>query len=136
VPEHRDIRSDAMLKIALCHLKTGRPNDAKAWLLRVHEKDILSKHVKSNLVELRALSYDQSDEIESETILKELEKADQKDGRNRRVLTAIRDRLEAVGELDKAASATRRLVKVSKGVQRDRAEDELALLEYRLAPRR
>jgi len=133
VPEHRDIRSDAMLKIALCHLKTGRPNEAKAWLLRVHESDILSPHVRSNLVELRALSYDQNDEIEAETILKELEKAGEREGQNRRVLTAIRDRLEAVGELDRAAQATRRLVKASQGVQRDVAEDELVLLEYRIA---
>jgi len=133
VPEHRDIRPDAMLKIALCHLKCGRPNDAKAWLLRVREPDILSDHVRRNLVELRALSYDQSDEIEPETILKELEKAEACDGRNRRVLIAMRDRLEAVGELTRAAQATRRLVKATQGIHRDEAENELALLEYRIA---
>jgi len=133
VPEHRDIRIDAMLKIALCHLRGGRSNHAKAWLLRVREADILSDHVRRNLVELRALSYDQNDEIEPETILKELEKAAARDGRNRRVLIAMRDRLEAIGELDRAAQATRRLLKVSKGVHREKAENELALLEYRLA---
>ena len=133
VPEHRDIRRDAMLKAALCHLRCGRPNDAKSWLLRVHESGILSDHVRRNLVELRALSYDQSDEIEPETILRELEKADARDGSNRRVLIAMRDRLEAMGDLDRAAGVTRRLVKASQGVQRERAEDELALLEYRAA---
>ncbi|MHC4953712.1 MAG: tetratricopeptide repeat protein [Planctomycetota bacterium] len=135
VPEHRDIRSDAMLKIALCHLRSGRPNEAKAWLLRVREADILSDHVRRNLVELRALSYDQNDEIEPETILRELEKAQSRDGRNRRVLIAMRDRLEASGALDQAARVTKKLLASSRGSEREQTESELALLEYRLAHR-
>jgi len=133
VPEHRDIRRDAMLKIALCHLERNRPNDAKAWLLRVREKDILSDHVRRNLGELRALSYDRSDEIEPETIVKELERAERKDARNRRVLQALADRLEAEGDLKRAASVTKRLVAASEGREKERAEEGLALLEYRLA---
>jgi len=135
VPEHRDIRVDAMLKIAYCHLRGHRPNEAKAWLLRVHEKEILSDHVRRNLNELRALSYDQSDEIEPETILRELEKAERKDARNRRVMEAMRDRLEADGELERAAQVTRRLAATHSGADRERAEGELALLEYRIAHR-
>ena len=133
VPEHRDIRRDAMLKIALCHLERNRPNDAKSWLLRVREKEILSDHVRRNLGELRALSYDRSDEIEPETILKELERAERRDARNRRVLRALSDRLEAQGDLAKAAQVTRRLVAASEGLEKERAEEGLALLEYRAA---
>ncbi|MEM8882926.1 MAG: tetratricopeptide repeat protein [Planctomycetota bacterium] len=133
VPEHRDIRADAMLKIAHCHLQMGRPNEAKSWLLRVEKKAILSDHVRRNLGELRALSYDGNDEIEPETILRELEAAERRDARNRRVLTALRDRLEVSGDLDRAATVTQKLVAVSEGAQKERAEEELALLEYRRA---
>ncbi|MHC4940890.1 MAG: tetratricopeptide repeat protein [Planctomycetota bacterium] len=135
VPEHRDIRRDAMLKIALCHLERNRPNEAKAWLLRVRESEILSDHVRRNLGELRALSYDQSDEIEPETILKELERAEKRDARNRRVLRALRDRLEAEGDLKRAADVTKRLVAASEGREKQTAEEDLSLLEYRLAHR-
>jgi len=135
VPEHRDIRVDAMLKIAFCHLRSHRPNEAKAWLLRVQEAAILSDHVRRNFNELRALSYDQSDEIEPETILKELEKADKKDARNRRVLEALRDRLEATGQLERAARVTKRLVASHAGIEKEQAQEQLALLEHRIAHR-
>ncbi|MHC4451196.1 MAG: tetratricopeptide repeat protein [Planctomycetota bacterium] len=135
VPEHRDIRRDAMLKIALCHLERNRANEAKSWLLRVHESEILSDHVRRNLGELRALSYDRSDEIEPETILKELERAEKRDARNRRVLQALRDRLEAEGDLKRAAAVTKKLVAASEGRDKERAEEDLSLLEYRLAHR-
>lgn len=133
VPEHRDIRHDAMLKIALCQLERRRPNEAKAWLLRVRESEIVSNHIRRNLSELRALSYDRNDEIEPETILRELERAEKKDARNRRVLVALRDRLEAGGDLKRAASVTKRLMAVSEGAEKERAEEDLSLLEYRVA---
>ena len=135
VPEHRDIRYDAMLKIALCHLERNRPNEAKAWLLRVREKDILSDHVRRNLGELRALSYDRSGEIEPETIVRELERAERRDARNRRVLQALADRLEAEGDLKRAAAVTRKLVDASEATEKERAEESLALLEFRMAHR-
>ena len=102
MPEHRDIRVDAYLKIALCHLKLGNANEAKSWLLRVREKDMLSEHIRRNHAELRALSYDLNDELEAETVVRELEKTQVRDKSNRRVLLALRDRHEAAGNLDQA----------------------------------
>jgi tetratricopeptide (TPR) repeat protein len=133
VPEHRDMRADVHLKIAACYLRLHRPNEAKEWLLRVREADILTDHVRRSWVELKALSYDLNDELEEETILKELERSQVKDRSNRRVLIALRDRLGAHGDLARAREVSRRLVAVSQGRERDEAERELALLEVRSA---
>jgi tetratricopeptide (TPR) repeat protein len=133
VPEHRDLGVDARLKIATCYLRRYRANDAKAWLLRVREQDILSDHVRRNHAELRALAYDCSDELERETILKELERSHARDKDNRRILLALREQSEAMGDLDRARAMGKRLVAVSEGRDREEAASELALLEFRLA---
>lgn len=133
VPEHRDIATDARIKIATCHLKLGRPNEAKSWLLRVREKDILTDHVRRNHAELRALAYDANDELEKETILKELERTQSRDRTNRRVLLAIRDRAEEAGDLERMRSSGRLLVAHSQGREKEEAERDLALVEFRLA---
>ena len=133
VPEHRDIATDARIKIATCHLKLGRPNEAKSWLLRVREKDMLTDHVRRNHAELRALAYDANDELEKETILKELERTQSRDRTNRRVLLAIRDRAEESGDLDRMRSVGRLLASSSQGREKEEAERDLALVEFRLA---
>jgi len=133
VPEHRDIGVDARIKIAACHLRRHRPNDAKSWLLRVREADILTDHVRRNHAELRALAYDLSDELETETVLKELERTHLKDRSNRRILLALREQAESLGDLERARAMGRRLVAVSDGREREEAERDLALLEFRVA---
>ena len=133
VHEHRDIRVDAYIKIAACYLRLDRPNDAKNWLLRIREQDILTEHVRRNHAELRALSYDLNDEMEAETVVKELEKTQLKDRGNRRVLLALRERHEVAGDHAKAREIARKLVAVSVGVEREEAERDLALLEFRTA---
>lgn len=133
VPEHRDLGPDARLKIAACHLRRYRPNEAKAWLLRVREEEILSDHVRRNHAELRALAYDLNDDLERETVLKELEKTHARDKGNRRVLLALREQSEAIGDLDRARAMGRRLVALSEGREKEEAQSELALLEFRLA---
>ena len=133
VPEHRDIRVDAYLKIAMCHLRLGQANEAKSWLLRVRERDMLTEHVRRNCAELRALSYDLNDELEAETILRELSKTQDRDRGNRRVLLALRDRHEAAGNLDRAKQFARKLVAVSVAAEKEQAEADLALLEFRSA---
>jgi tetratricopeptide (TPR) repeat protein len=133
VPEHRDLGVDARLKIATCHLRRHRANEAKAWLLRVREQEILSDHVRRNHAELRALAYDCSDELERETILKELERSHARDKDNRRILLALRDQAEGMGDLDRARAMGRRLVAVSQGREKEEATRDLALLEFRLA---
>jgi len=133
VPEHRDVVADAYLKIAYCHLRRGRPNEAKAWLLRVRDKDVLTDHVRRNHAELRALAYDVNDELEQETVLKELERSAGQDGRNRRVLKALRTRHEEAGDLDGAARVAQRLVAVTDGREKTEAERDLALLRFRRA---
>jgi tetratricopeptide (TPR) repeat protein len=133
VPEHRDVGVDARLKIAACHLRLHRPNDAHSWLLRVREEEILSGHVRRNHAELRALAYDLSDELERETVLKELERTHSRDKDNRRILLALREQSEAMGDLDRARAMGKRLVAVSEGRDREEAASELALLEFRLA---
>jgi hypothetical protein len=102
VPEHRDIAADAKIKIATCHHRLGESNEALAWLKRVSEKEILTEHVRRNHAELHALAYDLNDELEEETVLKELEATQRRDRGNRRVLRALRDRLDGAGELDAA----------------------------------
>jgi len=133
VPEHRDIAIDAHLKIAACFLRLGEPNRAKEWLLRVREKDILTDHVRRHHAELRALSYDVNDEMEAETVLRELEKTQHRDSGNRRVLRALRDRAGAAGDLQRARSVSLKLVAVCEGPEKDEAQSTLSLLEYRLA---
>lgn len=133
VPEHRDLGPDTKLKIAACHLRCNRPNEAKAWLLRVREQEILSDHVRRNHAELRALAYDLNDELERETVLKELERTHARDKGNRRILLALREQSEALGDLDRARAMGRRLVAVSEGREKEEAQSELALLEFRLA---
>lgn len=133
VPEHRDIRVDAYIKIATCYLRLGDPNKAKSWLLRVREKDMLTEHVRRNHAEIRALSYDLNDELEAETVVRELEKTQDRDRGNRRVLLALRDRHQAAGNLDQARALTKKLVAVSAGAEKETAESELALLEFRTA---
>ncbi len=133
VPEHRDLGPDARLKIAACHLRRHRPNEAKAWLLRVREQEILSDHVRRNHAELRALAYDLNDELERETVLKELEKTHARDKGNRRILIALREQSEAMGDLERARAMGRRLVALSDGREKEEAQSELALLEFRLA---
>ena len=133
VPEHRDIRVDAYIKIAMCHLRLGEANEAKNWLLRVREGDILTEHVRRNHAELRALSYDLNDELEAETVVRELSKTQDRDRGNRRVLLALRDRHDAAGNLDKAKTFARKLAAVSVGAEKDQAESDLALLEFRSA---
>lgn len=133
VPEHRDIRVDTHLKIAACHLRRGRANEAKAWLLRVKENEILTKHVMRNHAELRALAYDTNDEMEAETVIKELEKTESKDRRNRRVLRALQGRYESAGDLEGARKVTAKLVAGTDGREREEAERDLALLEFRVA---
>jgi tetratricopeptide (TPR) repeat protein len=133
VPEHRDIGADARLKIAACHQRLGEANEALGWLKRVREKDILTEHVRRNHAELHALAYDLSDELEEETVLKELEKTQVKDRANRRVLRALRERLEGAGDLERARDVGRRLAAVSEGAEKEAAEHDLHLLEYRLA---
>ncbi|MHC4550679.1 MAG: tetratricopeptide repeat protein [Planctomycetota bacterium] len=133
VPEHRDIRADARIKIATCHLRLGRFNEAKSWLLRVREKEMLTDHVRRNHAELRALAYDSSDELEQETIVKELERTQSRDRSNRRVLAALRDRAEATGDLERTRSVGRLLVAASEGREKEEAERDLALVEFRLA---
>jgi len=135
VPEHRDIGVDTHLKIAYCHLRAGRANEAKAWLLRVRETDTLTDHVRRNHAELRALAYDLNDELEEETVLKELERTEGQDRHNRRVLKALRARHEEAGDLDGARRVAAKLAAVSEGAEKERAESELALLEFRLAHR-
>lgn len=110
VPEHRDLGPDARLKIAACHLRRSRPNEAKAWLLRVREQEILSEHVRRNHAELRGLAYDLNDELERETVLRELEKTHARDKGNRRILIALREQSEALGDLERARAMGRRLV--------------------------
>jgi tetratricopeptide (TPR) repeat protein len=133
VPEHRDLGPDAKLKIAACHLRRNRPNEAKAWLLRVREQEILSDHVRRNHAELRALAYDLNDELERETVLKELEKTHARDKSNRRILLALREQSEAMGDLDRAREMGKRLVALSEGREKEEAQSELAVLEFRLA---
>ncbi len=133
VPEHRDIRADAWLKIATCELRLGRPNEARAWLLRLREGQILTDHVRRNHAELRALSYDLDDELEAETVLRELEKTAKADQSNRRILLALRDRLEATGDLERTATVARRLAAVSEGREQEEAEAYVALLDFRRA---
>ena len=58
--------------------------------------EILSDHVRRNHAELRALAYDLNDELERETVLKELERTHARDKGNRRVLLAIRDTSDAL----------------------------------------
>jgi len=111
----------------------NRPNEAKAWLLRVREQEILSDHVRRNHAELRALAYDLNDELERETVLKELERTHARDKGNRRILLALREQSEAMGDLDRARAMGRRLVALSEGRDREEAQSELALLEFRLA---
>ncbi len=133
VPEHRDVVADAYLKIAYCHLRKGRANDAKAWLLRVREQDILTDHVRRNHAELRALAYDVNDEMEQETVLKELERSAGQDSRNRRVLRALRTRHEEAGDLEGACRVAKRLVAVTDAREKEEAERDLALLQFRRA---
>jgi tetratricopeptide (TPR) repeat protein len=133
VPEHRDLGPDTRLKIAACHLRRNRPNEAKAWLLRVREREILSEHVRRNHAELRALAYDLNDELERETVLKELERTHARDKGNRRILLALREQSEAMGDLERARAMGRRLVALSDGRDKEEAQSELALLEFRLA---
>jgi lipopolysaccharide biosynthesis regulator YciM len=133
VPEHRDLGPDARLKIAACHLRRNRANEAKSWLLRVREQEILSDHVRRNHAELRALAYDLNDELERETVLKELEKTHVQDKGNRRILLALREQSEAMGDLDRARAFGRRLVALTEGREKEEAQSELALLEFRLA---
>ncbi len=133
VPEHRDLGPDARLKIAACHLRRHRPNEAKAWLLRVREQEILSEHVRRNHAELRALAYDLNDELERETVLRELERTHARDKGNRRILLALREQSEALGDLERARAMGRRLVALSDGREKEEAQSELALLEFRLA---
>jgi len=135
VPEHRDIEADAKLKVAACHLELDRPNEAKSWLLRVREQDLLSDHVRGYRAELRALAYDRNDELEEETVLSELEKTRQSDRHSRRVLRALRDRLEARGELERTRQVARQLVEASTGLEKDEAARHLALVDFRLAHR-
>lgn len=133
VPEHRDLGPDARLKIAACHLRRNRPNEAKSWLLRVREQEILSDHVRRNHAELRALAYDLNDELEKETVLKELERTHAQDKGNRRILVAIREQSEAMGDLERARAMGRRLVALTEGREKEEAQSELAVLEFRLA---
>ncbi|MDH3592613.1 MAG: tetratricopeptide repeat protein, partial [Planctomycetota bacterium] len=133
VPEHRDIRVDAQIKIATCHLRMGRANDAKSWLLRLREKEFLTEHVRRNHAELRALAYDSSDELEPETIINELERTESRDRSNKRVLRALRDRFEAAGKLDSARDVAKKLVAATEGPAQEEAESDLALLEFRVA---
>jgi len=133
VPEHRDIAADARVKIATCHHRLGNSNEALAWLKRVREKDVLTEHVRRNHAELHALAYDLSDELEEETVLKELEKTQTRDRSNRRVLLALRERLEGAGDLERARIVGRRLASVTEGREKEEAERDLALLEFRLA---
>jgi tetratricopeptide (TPR) repeat protein len=135
VPEHRDIAADAKIKIATCHHRLGESNEALAWLKRVSEKEILTEHVRRNHAELHALAYDLNDELEEETVLKELEATQRRDRGNRRVLRALRDRLDGAGELDAARTVGRKLVAAAEGREREEAERDLALLEFRLANR-
>ncbi|MHC4960267.1 MAG: tetratricopeptide repeat protein [Planctomycetota bacterium] len=135
VPEHRDIRIDAYLKIAACHLRMGSPNEAKAWLLRVREKDMLTEHTRRQHAELRALSYDLNDDMEEETVLRELERTQLRDKANRRVLRALRDRNEAAGDLEKAREFGKRLVASTDGAEQEEAERDLALIAFRSAHR-
>ncbi|MGH7163317.1 MAG: tetratricopeptide repeat protein [Planctomycetota bacterium] len=133
VPEHRDIAADARVKIATCHHRLRRADDALRWLHSVREQDILTEHVRRSHAELRALTYDIHDEMEEETILKELERTQSRDRKNRRILLALRDRVEASGDLERAKAVVQRIVAASEGLDREQAERDLALLEYRLA---
>lgn len=133
VPEHRDIVADAYLKVATCYQRLGDANNALNWLKRVPQDKITSDHVRRNYAELHALAYDLSDELEEETVLKELEKTDQASRGNRRVLRALRERLEGAGDLDQARVVGKKLVAASDGRAKDEAERDLALLEFRLA---
>ncbi|MFQ5844049.1 MAG: tetratricopeptide repeat protein [Planctomycetota bacterium] len=133
VPEHRDIAADARIKIATCHHRLGEVNEALRWLHSVRDQDMLTEHVRRSHAELRALTYDLSDELEAETIVRELERTEQRDRKNRRILAALRDRLEAAGDLPRAREVHKRLQAVSEGVERERAERDLARLEFRLA---
>jgi thioredoxin-like negative regulator of GroEL len=103
VPEHRDIAVDTSLKIAACNLRLGNANEAKSWLLRVRDKDILTDHVRRNHAELRALADD------------------------------INDELEAGGDLARTHTVAKKLVATTEGPDREEAESHLALLEFRLA---
>jgi len=67
------------------------------------------------------------------TILRELERTQARDRNNRRVLLALRDRAEASGDLQRTREIARRLVASSEGSDREAAERDLALLEYRAA---
>jgi len=133
VPEHRDIAADARIKIAACHHRLGEVNEALRMLHTVREQDILTDHVRRHHAELRALTYDLSDELEEVTILKELEATQNRDRNNRRVLLALRDRHETAGDTEKARSVLKRLTAVSEGPDKEAAERDLALLEYRAA---
>jgi len=133
VPEHREIAADAQLKIAACHLRLGRPNDAKRWLLRVREQDLLTEYVRRTHAELRALAYDLNDELERETVLRELERTHGRDRSNPRVLRAIRERAEEMGDLERARAFGKRLVAATEGREKEQAERDLALLEFRRA---
>ncbi len=133
VPEHREILADAQIKIATCHLRQGRATEAKQMLLPLREKEFLSEHVRRNHAELRALAYDLSDGLEPETIIKELEKSESRDKSNKRVLRALRDRLENAGDLEGARRVGRKLAAVTSGPASEEAERDLALLEFRLA---
>ena len=133
VPEHRDIAADAKLKIAACHQRLGEANEALAWLKRVRDTDILTEHVRRNHAELHALAYDLNDELEEETVVRELEKTQVRDRANRRVLRALRERLEGSGGLQRARDIGRKLVAASEGVEKEAAQSDLNLIEYRLA---
>jgi len=133
VPEHRDIQPDARIKIATCHHRLREPDLALRWLSTVREQDLLSEHVRRNHAELRALTYDIHDEMEEETIIRELEKTQGRDRANRRVLLALRDRVESSGDLARTKRIQERLIAASEGREKARAQGEMALLEYRLA---
>ncbi|MCZ6571760.1 MAG: tetratricopeptide repeat protein [Planctomycetota bacterium] len=133
VPEHRDIGADARIKIATCHHKLGEVNEALRWLHTVRQQDMLTEHVRRSHAELRALTYDLSDELEGETVLRELAKTEQRDRKNRRILGAYRDRLEAAGEIERARDVHKRLLAVAEGLEKDQAERDLARLEFRVA---
>jgi tetratricopeptide (TPR) repeat protein len=135
VPEHRDIQPDARIKIATCHYRLHEPDEALRWLATVRESDLLSEHVRRNHAELRALTYDIHDEMEEETVIKELEKTQSRDRGNRRVLLALRDRVESSGDLERTKKIQQRLLDASVGRDRETAQQEMALLEYRLAHR-
>lgn len=133
VPEHRDIAADARIKIATCHHRLREPDEALRWIATVRDQDMLTEHVRRNHAELRALTYDIHDEMEQETILRELEKTQGRDRKNRRVLLALRDRVESAGDLPRTRTIQQKLIEASEGHDKEQAQREMALLEYRIA---